>query len=409
MNLMIEKILAKHSQWPQVVEICQSLQAQGHQAVVAGGCVRDALLGRTAKDLDVATSATPDQVEEIFERVITVGKSFGVCRVVLAEGSEPIEVATFREEFDYKDGRRPERVVFSSLQEDAKRRDFTVNAMFYDLQKKQVIDVVEGQKDLKAKILRTVGRAEERFQEDSLRLLRAARFSAQLGFSVEAQTLEAIRLQAHQLSRVSRERWQDEINKAFSIDRPIEFFLNLRAMNLQEVLFPGWTWNDLAMKSFFQSACFQSWGWAALVFLQTAFSQEEALKKLTTFKLSNQLIRFIEISLKAEHSLASGVFDTQKFIQLMREKEIDTVIDFLDRILIALEKPTIKPLWMQYMSKYAPLGSLPKPLVSGEDLLKQGLKPGSEFGEKLERIYIQQIENSQLSKEQLLKQIVRSC
>lgn len=408
MNLMTEKILEKHIQWPQVVEICQRLQARGYEAVLAGGCVRDALLGRVAKDLDVATNATPEQVEAIFERVISVGKSFGVCRVVLVEGAEPIEVATFREEFDYKDGRRPERVVFSSMHEDAKRRDFTINAMFYDLQKKQVIDVVGGQEDLKNRILRTVGKPEERFQEDSLRLLRAARFAAQLGFSVEPQTLEALRMNASQLSRVSRERWQDEINKVFSIDRPIDFFVNLRLMNLQEILFPSWAWEESSLKSFFQSSCFHSWGWAALVFLQTTFSQEQALKHLAAFKLSNQLIRFIEISIMASRILDAKAIETKIFIQLKKEKEIESVIDFLQRLKLAGGQSSMKSLWLQYAKKYSPQGGLPLPLVSGEDLLKMGLKPGAQFGEILERLYIRQIENPMLTKEQLLKAVSKN-
>lgn len=405
---MVVKILEKHSQWAQVVEICQRLQAQGYEAVLAGGCVRDALLGRSANDLDVATNARPEQVEEIFERVITVGKSFGVCRVVIAEGTEPIEVATFREEFDYKDGRRPERIVFSTLEKDAKRRDFTINAMFYDLQKKQVIDVVDGQKDLKEKILRTVGSPEERFQEDSLRLLRAARFAAQLGFSVEAQTQEAIRKHAPLLARVSRERWQEELNKVFLIDRPGDFFANLQSMNLQEILFPDWKWDEPSMHSFFQSTCLPSWGWSALVFLQTGFTREEALSKLTTFKLSNQIIRFIEICAMAERYLSLDAVKTSQFIQLMREKEIDSVIQFLDLLNPARGKSSVKPLWERLMNQFAPQGSLPRPLVSGDDLLRKGIKPGAELGAILEEAYLKQIENPSLTKEQLLKEFIKN-
>ena len=263
----METLLAQHPQWKYVVQICQQLHNQGYEAVLAGGCVRDALLGKLAKDIDIATSATPEQIEKIFKRVIMVGKSFGVCRVVMADDQDPIELATFREESDYKDGRHPEHVAYSDMKKDSARRDFTVNAMFYDLSQKHVLDYVGGQTDLQNKVLRTVGVPEERFAEDSLRLLRAARFAAQLEFKVEEQTLLAVQKSAGQLTRVSSERRQDEINKAFAIEKPFLFFKFLRQMNLQTVLFSTLDWNEEYLQRFFKNPCPPHWGWAALVYL----------------------------------------------------------------------------------------------------------------------------------------------
>lgn len=195
--------LKQHSQWPAVEEILQSLKLAGYECYLAGGCVRDALLGRPASDLDVATNATPEQIEKLFPKTIAVGKSFGVMRV-LSRGSD-IEVATFRKDGLYKDGRRPEDVSFSSPEEDAKRRDFTVNALFFDLSKEKVIDFVSGLEDLKQQTLRAVGDAFLRFEEDKLRILRALRFASQLGFVIESKTFQAIKISAPQVVQVSPE------------------------------------------------------------------------------------------------------------------------------------------------------------------------------------------------------------
>ena len=195
-------------------DIVRSLRRAGFEAFWAGGCVRDALLGREPHDYDVATSATPDEIEALFPHTIPVGKQFGVI-IVLADG-EQFQVATFRAEADYTDGRRPGTVRFSHAREDAVRRDFTVNALFYDPITEQVHDWVEGEKDLRARLIRTVGSPDERFGEDHLRLLRAIRFAAQLSFDIEAQTLAAVQKHAEKIKFVSAERVRDELNKLFA-------------------------------------------------------------------------------------------------------------------------------------------------------------------------------------------------
>jgi poly(A) polymerase len=195
------------------VEIVRRLRAAGHSAYWVGGCVRDRLLGREPQDYDVATSARPEQIEAIFPRTIPVGRKFGVL-IVLDHGSE-FQVATFRAEADYDDGRHPGTVTFSDARSDASRRDFTVNGLFYDPVADKLHDWVGGEADLRAGILRTIGPPGDRFAEDHLRLLRAVRFAAQLDFQIELGTLAAVRANASRIQSVSAERVREELLKVF--------------------------------------------------------------------------------------------------------------------------------------------------------------------------------------------------
>ncbi len=194
-------------------EIARRLQTAGFAAYWVGGCVRDYLLGREPHDYDVATSAAPAQVEAIFHRTVPVGRKFGVL-IVLEDGHE-FQVATFRAEADYQDGRHPEQVTFADAQADASRRDFTVNGLFYDPVAKQLHDWVGGEADLRARRLRTIGPPTERFAEDHLRLLRAVRFAAQLNFEIDAETFAAIQANADKILTVSAERIREELLKLF--------------------------------------------------------------------------------------------------------------------------------------------------------------------------------------------------
>jgi poly(A) polymerase len=196
------------------IEIVRRLQAAGFAAFWVGGCVRDFLLGREPQDYDIATDARPEQVERLFARTLAVGRKFGVMIVV--EAKCPFQIATFRAEADYQDGRRPTKVVFSSAQADALRRDFTVNGLFYDPVAEKLHDWVSGERDLRARIVRTIGPPEERFAEDHLRLLRAVRFAAQLGFAIEPQTFAAVTMLAPKIKLISAERVRDELIKLFA-------------------------------------------------------------------------------------------------------------------------------------------------------------------------------------------------
>ncbi|HRJ09753.1 MAG TPA: CCA tRNA nucleotidyltransferase [Prosthecobacter sp.] len=195
------------------VQIIQTLRAAGHEALLAGGCVRDFLLGKDPKDYDVATSATPEQVAALFPGARTVGAHFGV--VIVRLGEDHVEVATFRTDGSYKDGRRPQTVTFSTPEEDAKRRDFTINGIFRDPVNERVIDFVGGLEDLRAGVLRAIGDPHLRFEEDRLRLLRAVRFATVLDFQIEPETWRAVRSHAAGIGDVSAERIRDELVKIF--------------------------------------------------------------------------------------------------------------------------------------------------------------------------------------------------
>jgi poly(A) polymerase len=194
-------------------KIVRSLRQAGFQAFWVGGCVRDVLLGREPSDYDIVTSALPKQVEKLFARVIPVGRKFGV--VVVVESGHQFQVATFRSEADYRDGRHPEQVSFGDARADARRRDFTINGLFYDPVDETLRDWVGGQADLRARIIRTIGPPAERFAEDHLRLLRAVRFAAQLDFQIEPVTLAAIQAAAPAIQDISAERIRDELVKLF--------------------------------------------------------------------------------------------------------------------------------------------------------------------------------------------------
>lgn len=193
------------------VDVVERLQQAGYQAVFAGGCVRDMLIGVVPKDIDIATSATPDQVEALFEKTVAVGKSFGVIRVQY--DGEEFEVATFRKDSKESDGRRPDSVEFSSMEEDAKRRDLTINALFFDPIADKIFDFVGGQADLKARHIRFVGNPQERIDEDKLRMLRVVRFASRGGWVLGQETAAAVARNADQITQVSQERIADELTK----------------------------------------------------------------------------------------------------------------------------------------------------------------------------------------------------
>ncbi|MCA9158588.1 MAG: CCA tRNA nucleotidyltransferase [Planctomycetales bacterium] len=204
------------------LSVVERLREAGHTALWAGGCVRDLLMGNEPSDYDVATSATPDQVRQLFgyRRTLPVGVSFGVVIVLGNRGqAEQVEVATFRTDAAYSDGRHPDAVVFSSPQEDAQRRDFTINGMFFDPLTQAVIDYVGGEADLQRGWLRAIGCADDRIGEDKLRMLRAVRFAARFGFEIEAATRKAIARHAAEVTCVSGERLWIEINKTLETSR----------------------------------------------------------------------------------------------------------------------------------------------------------------------------------------------
>ena len=198
-------------------DLARRLKAAGHEALFAGGCVRDRLMGNAPKDFDIATSATPAEVMKMFPGSNEVGAHFGV--VIAKHGGHHVEIATFRTDGSYRDGRRPESVTFSTPQEDAQRRDFTINGLFEEPESGEVIDYVGGLADLEQRTLRAIGNPEARFHEDGLRLLRAVRFAARLNFTVEPVTRTALHNCAPLLDRISPERIRDEFSKILTCPR----------------------------------------------------------------------------------------------------------------------------------------------------------------------------------------------
>lgn len=226
-------------------KVIQKLTESGFQALLAGGCVRDYLLGRTPKDYDVATNATPAQVQQVFglKKTIAIGAAFGVITVIGSRKTGNIEIATFRQDGNYTDGRRPESVTYCNAKEDALRRDFTINGLFYDTQTNEVVDYVQGQKDLEKQTIRAIGVPADRFGEDRLRMLRAVRFATTLQFQLEEETLASIQDFAPKIIDISDERISTEMEKLLSSENRAFGLQLLCDSKLAPFVFSQW-WGD---------------------------------------------------------------------------------------------------------------------------------------------------------------------
>ncbi|PIQ79417.1 phosphohydrolase [Candidatus Peregrinibacteria bacterium CG11_big_fil_rev_8_21_14_0_20_41_10] len=221
---------------PTSIKIIEQLREQGHQAFWAGGCVRDMLLGIKPKDYDIVTSARPEEIEAILETTIPIGKEFGV--ILALQDGHNFEIATFRSDSGYSDGRRPDAVEFTTAEEDAKRRDFTINGMFYDPTHDKVFDYVGGQIDLENKLIRFIGNPEERIKEDHLRILRAIRFKNVYDFQYHPDTYQAIKKHINLVKDVSPERVADELNKMIISPRRVDALNDLADLGLLELILP---------------------------------------------------------------------------------------------------------------------------------------------------------------------------
>lgn len=218
------------------LKVIRRLRQAGHEALWAGGCVRDRLLKRTPSDYDVATSARPAQIQKLFNRTVPVGKAFGVILVI--EGGVPVETATFRGEGAYRDGRRPSKVYFTDAEEDARRRDFTINGLFYDPVRLKLIDYVGGRADLRSKTVRAIGDPVRRFEEDHLRLLRAVRVATVLNFRIEPRTWKALRKLAPKIKKISAERIREELTRILCSKHASRGLDLLRRSGLLKLLLP---------------------------------------------------------------------------------------------------------------------------------------------------------------------------
>ncbi len=399
MNSSIEGFLARHQAWPSVKAVVETLARAGHQVVLAGGCVRDGLLGRPFSDFDVATSATPDQVEACFERTVAVGKAFGVIMVVL--DGHTVEVATFRKDADYKDGRHPSSVEFSDLKQDALRRDFTVNALFYDPLKKNVMDYVQGLADLKRGIIRAVGNPQERFREDRLRLLRAVRFAAQLKFEIETETWNALTLLSSGINQVARERQKQELRKlALSSDSPRGWILLEKSRLLKHLLpnlaelvelkTPEWV-SVLAGLCRFENSPPLDIQLAWIHFSLDRFNAEPSvIKELKSLKATQKELQQARAFLQGLKALTREDLSDLERLQLLAGPVGPWLADFWP-----YAAPHSRPLIDETMAHLSRVidknGELPAPLLVGADLLDLGFSSGPKLGELLKQAYSQQL------------------
>jgi len=381
------------------IEVVRRLRKNGFAALFAGGCVRDMLLGRQAHDFDVATDAKPQDIIRIFKRTLKVGAKFGVVIVLLEK--QQVEVATFRTETGYTDGRHPSKVGFAGAEEDAARRDFTINAMFYDPLEKKVIDFYDGRRDLKKKIIRTVGDPYQRFSEDYLRMLRAVRFSTQLGFAIEGATRSAVCAGAGNITRISGERIAAELEGILVSPNRAMGAAILIETGLAEQIFSGFTGGQARfgaeVMSHLPAKVDFPLGMAALF---AGFSGDFALEKCEILKLSRNQTRHIGF-------LSDNRGKLLKEMSLAELKMVlaEPCFDDLYALQKAIQKAaglSIAPL-IKLRRRISALGDIefrPKPLLNGHELIRLGAEPGPTVGQLVREMYIAQLEGKLLSSEQ---------
>jgi len=384
------------------IEIVERLQQQGFEALLAGGCVRDMLLGRPAKDYDVATNARPDDVIRLFRRTLKVGAKFGVV-IVLADGQQ-VEVATFRSEAGYADGRHPSEVRFTTAAEDASRRDFTINGMFYDPLKGQVIDYVGGEADLKKGIIRTIGDPEERFSEDYLRMLRAIRFSTRLAFPMEPQTYSAIGRNAANIVRISGERIAVELEGILTHPNRARGAAMLAETGLAQAIFPGFagdrTSRGIAVLGGLRKKVEFPLAVAALFAdCPTRFAMEGT----EVLKLSRNQIKHLKFLLAHRGRLLQCDMSLARLKSLLAEPHFWDLYE-LER---GIQKATAGNKSMTPLIKLrrrirdlAGVEVKPKPLLDGHDLMHLGIVPGPVLGRLIEELYAAQLEGEVQTREQ---------
>lgn len=393
-------LIKKHPHYHLAQRIAKSLQSQGHLVYLAGGCVRDALLGKMAKDLDLATSARPEQIEQLFPKTVSVGKSFGVICVI--EEGFSFEVATFRQDGEYSDGRHPEKVIYSDPKTDAERRDFTMNALFYDLKTGQIIDYVQGERDLHNQIIRAVGEPSRRFEEDQLRMLRAVRFVSQLGFQIEEKTWKAI-CDCHQkILTVSRERVTEELVKLMAGAGKNAGFKLLVESQILKALFPSIQWND---SKYFSKMKVQTddENWVLFfIWAHLCGGSHQALKELFSgLRLSRATKEGV---LRAISWFVDPLQLQNSRLGALVEESYDTMTYFGLCCFIEIHNHHRHSKWLQIQERRIKIGPMkPDPLIHASDLLSQ--YQGARLGKILKALYWAQLEGKIQSKDQGFEQI----
>lgn len=391
--------LESHPLFTSVLRIVKTLSDKGFTAVLAGGCVRDALLGREPKDIDIATNALPDEVERAFVKTLAVGKAFGT--IVVVEDGHNFEVTTFRADGPYLDGRHPVSVTFTGAKEDALRRDFTVNALFYDPLKGEVLDYVGGRDDLGLELLRAVGHPEDRFTEDRLRMLRAVRFAGQLGFAIDADSKAAIRAGHLEISKVSVERIFAELRRLLESDFLIKGLAELHESRMTEVFWPEFA--KVNIDDLLVYGKFQNWE-NAFAAVSMAANVDDPEPRLRALKSPKDSIRRIRAQIDAVNAFATGRTTRADRARVLGG---EVFAEFLVLAQGRFDEAKIKEWIAEFLEVAQEDGSLPKPLLNGQDLVSEGVGVGKEMGELLRKVYNAQLEARVRTREQALVELRR--
>ena len=419
--------------------IVERLRASGFEALYAGGCVRDTLLGFTPHDYDVATGARPEEVEALFPRTVPVGAQFGV--ILVLEGDSEIQVATFRGDGTYRDGRHPESVRFTDAEGDAHRRDFTVNGLFYDPLKKEVLDFVGGREDLKKGLLRAIGAPQERFSEDKLRILRAVRFATTFGFTIEEETWKAVLKHAPEIHAVSAERIREELVKILLSPNRVRGFDLLDESGLLREILP----EIVPLKGCDQPPEFHPEGdvFVHTRLMLTLLAPDAPLSLILAVlfhDLGKPATRTVDETGRIRFNGHEGVSTEMslKILQRLRfpNEVIDAVLppvrlhmsfkDVPNMRLSTIKRMMARPTFEEELelhrvdclashgmldnhailiAKRAEFGQeplIPPPLVSGHDLIAMGWRPGPRFMEVLQSVQTRQLEGTLTSREEAL-------
>jgi poly(A) polymerase len=383
-------------------EIIERLQQHGFEALLAGGCVRDMLLGRPAEDYDVATNARPDDVVRLFRRTLKIGAKFGVV-VVLTPGQQ-VEVATFRSEAGYEDGRHPTQVRFTAPAQDASRRDFTINGMFYDPLQEQVIDYVEGQADLARRIIRTIGAPQERFSEDYLRMLRAIRFSTQLGFAIDSATYQAIRRNSANIVHISGERIAIELEGILVSANRAAGAAMLIETGLAEAIFPGFAGPPAEQAVAVLGHLRKNVDFPlALAGFFAGSPTDFAMERCEILKLSNKQTKHIEFLLRHRSCLLDPGMSLAQLKKLLARPFFRDLYELERALQRAQERKEGLQALRQLRRKIRDLGDIdvkPKPLLNGHDLMRLGATAGPSLGQLVEELYVAQLEGEVQTKDQ---------
>ncbi len=379
------------------IRIIYQLRNAGFEALLAGGCVRDMLLGKTPKDYDVATDARPEEICRIFRRTIRVGAKFGVI-IVLMNGHQ-IQVAAFRADTGYSDGRRPDKVSFTSAENDALRRDFTINGMFFDPVANKVLDFVGGQNDLKNKIIRTIGNADERFSEDYLRMLRAVRFAAQLDFSIEKNTLEAIRRHHHLIVKISGERIAMELESLMAAANRMKGLKLFAETGLAGKIFPVLKEQiDFGMKVFQYlpgNITFE----LAVAAIFSGCETKAAMENIAVLKLSGSKMKYIR-SLLEKRGYLTGELSLAELKMIVAEPYYEDLYLLQEAMLRAQRQKISKLAELNKRAKaLAGMDLKPKPLLNGHEIMALGAEAGPQVGHIGRELYFEQLSEAVTTKE----------